>query len=221
MFTCPVSGGGFIQVGRPSVSAGTITNAANAYDLPASRPDDPPYTTSADRATVTGSSVAGIVDYDVVEYNTFPSRSKSNFVTCQLVVGYSSLLTAVALTNGTLGGGRYINTYVTPSLWIDYQIDGATWINLKTETVNDLGVNFGAAANSIELEIGRRVNPGDPTPTTVTKNTVSIDIKSSYFSSNLNNLKVRFRLGTCKNNVVTTYQSYGSYNVWDIRANLS
>ena len=79
MFTIAAAGSSSLFVSRPTASSGTITTAANAYDLPSSRPDDPPYTTSADRALVTGSTVAGTPDYATVEYNTFTARSKTNF----------------------------------------------------------------------------------------------------------------------------------------------
>lgn len=220
MFTCPVSGGGTV-VFRPSASSGTITSAGSAYDLPSSRPDDPPYTTSADRATVTGSAVAGTVDYDVVEFNTFGSRSKSNFSQCNLVVGISNTLNAIVLSYGPTGGGHTSIQYITSDLTVDYQINGTDWINIKTYHVTGNG-DLGPASNSVTIvDPDSGGTPGDITTTTVTKETINVVIPASSFLSNLSSLKVRFRLGTCKNNVVTTYQSSGSYSVWDIRANIS
>lgn len=65
------------------------------------------------------------------------------------------------------------------------------------------------------------VAPGTVVTTTTTKETISVTIPSSLFPSDLSSLKVRFVLGTCKNSAVTTCQSSGSYQVWDIRANLT
>jgi len=213
MFTLPCGGSGSIFVARPSASSGTITNATNAYDLPSSRPDDPPYTTSADRATVTGSAVAGTVDYVTVEYNTFDTRSKTNFSQCQLVVGISKVLSAVAISSApTSPPGTYTTNYVRAGLSIDYQVDGTNWISLKAYDLASNATNTG--------EPGPLVSPGT-VQTSTTKETLSVTIPSSSFPSNLNSLKIRFVLGTCKNSTVTTYQSSGSYQVWDIRANIS
>lgn len=204
MFTVPPSGSGNILVARPSASSGTITNAANAYDLPSSRPDDPPYSTSADRALVSGSAVAGTPDYVVVEYNTFPSKSKSNFSQCQLSVGVSAVLTSVAVTD--------VGNFVTPGFRVDYQIDGSTWVTMKS---------YIEANNSSKAGAGPTFPiVGSVDVLTVTKETLAVTIPASSFPSNLNSLKVRFRLGTCTNNV-TGSQSNGSYQVWDIRANIS
>jgi len=214
MFTIPATGSGSILVARPSASSGTITNATNAYDLPAGLPDDPPYSTSADRATVTGSAVAGTPDYVTVEYNTFPPRSKANFSQCQLAIGLSNILSAVAIDNAaTAPPGTYTTNYVRAGLAVEYQIDGTNWVTIK---------NYDTAANSTNTgESGSFVTPGTVSTATTTKETLSVALPSSSFPSNLNSLKVRFVLGTCKNNVVTSYESSGSYQVWDIRANIS
>lgn len=214
MFTIPAAGGsGFVS--RPTASSGTITSAASAYDLPSSRPDDPPYTTSADVALVTGSTVAGTPDYATVEYNTFTARSKTNFSQCQLVIGSSSLLNHVTISSYTNPvNGSVSTSLVTSSLSIDYQIDGTNWVNIK------LYGGYGVSANSSAFDDTPRT-AGDIVPITTTKETLSVTIPSSSFPSNLSSLKVRFVLGTCKNSTVTTYQSSGSYQIWDIRANIS
>ena len=214
MFTIAAAGSSSLFVSRPTASSGTITTAANAYDLPSSRPDDPPYTTSADRALVTGSAVAGTPDYATVEYNTFTARSKTNFSQCQLVIGSSSLLNHVAISSYTNPvNGSVSTSLVTSSLSIDYQIDGTNWVNIK------LYGGYGVSANSAFDDAHRTA--GDIVPITTTKETLSVTIPSSSFPSNLSSLKVRFVLGTCKNSTVTTYQSSGSYQIWDIRANIS
>ena len=226
MFTIPATGSGSILVARPSASSGTITSAASAYDLPSSRPDDPPYTTSADVALVTGSTVAGTPDYATVEYNTFTARSKTNFSQCQLSIGISTSLIATSITAST-GSGTYTTPFVTSSISVDYQIDGTNWVNIKTYAVDVLAsgtptyVSLGPASNSSNAVTSIFWNAGRPSQTDTTKETLSVTIPSSLFPSNLSSLKVRFVLGTCKNNVVTSYQSSGSYQVWDIRANIS
>lgn len=217
MFAAAALGGsGLILVARPSASSGTITNAANAYDLPSSRADDPPYTTSADRALVTGSTTAGTPEYVTVEYTTFPSKSKTNFSLCSLVIGVSVVLNYTLLASGV--------DAVTSGLDVEYQIDGTNWIAIKNYDRWAIGGkgSYGGASNSVLL-------PGPYYPSTVgapyealnTKETLSVAIPASSFPSNLNSLKVRFVLGTCKNSTVTTYQSSGSYQIWDIRANIS
>lgn len=145
MFTIPASGSG-IPTARPSASSGTITNPANAYDLPSGRPDDQPYTTSADRALVSGSFVAGLPDYATVEYNSFTARSKANFSYCQLVIGFSSIINDVVVSNtATIPPGNYYQNYVTAGLSIEYSIDGGTtWIRLGTYgTVSNLVTGSG------------------------------------------------------------------------------
>ena len=215
MFTIPAAGGsGIILVARPSASSGTITNATNAYDLPSSRADDPPYTTSADRATVTGSFTAGTPDYVTVEYNTFPSKVKTNFSQCDLLIGVSALLTYTALDSS--------GNAVLSSLDVDYQIDGTNWINIKSyDTWVISKVTYGAASNTSPLPGPYYPVAGSAVNNVFTKETLSVTIPSSSFPSNLSSLKVRFVLGTCKNSTVTTYQSSGSYQIWDIRANIS
>jgi len=223
MFTFPSGGSGGILVARPSASTGTITNAGNAYDLPGGLSDDPPYTTSADRATVTGSATAGTVDYDVVEFNTFPSRSKANFSVCNLKVGVSTSLSATCLSLVS-GGGNSTNVFVCSDLTIDYQINGSTWVNLKNFQCDygfDSGGSMGVAANNSANISDLFIPVGEIVTFATAKATYSVNIPSASFPSNLNSLKVRFRLGTCKNSVVTTYQSSGSYQIWDIRANIS
>jgi hypothetical protein len=214
MFAMAAAAGGSIFVSRPTASSGTITSAASAYDLPSSRPDDPPYTTSADVALVTGSAVAGTPDYATVEYNTFTARSKTNFSQCQLVIGLSNALNSVAINSyNTTPPGTYTTDYVRAGLSVDYQVDGTNWVTIKS---------YGQAANSVNTgEPDSYVAPGFVLAETTTKETLSVTIPSSSFPSNLSSLKVRFVLGTCKNNVVTSYQSSGSYQVWDIRANIS
>ena len=214
MFTIAAAGSSSLFVSRPTASSGTITTAANAYDLPSSRPDDPPYTTSADVALVTGSTVAGTPDYATVEYNTFTARSKTNFSQCSLVIGLSNVLNHVAVTNyPTVPPGTYTTDYVRAGLSVDYQIDGTNWITIKA---------YDLAANATNTgESGSLIAPGSALTSTTTKETLSVTIPSSSFPSNLSSLKVRFVLGTCKNSTVTTYQSSGSYQIWDIRANIS
>ena len=225
MFTVPSSGsGGIILVARPSASTGTITNPTNAYDLPSGRPDDYPYLTSADRATVTGSATPGTVDYATVEYNTFPSRSKTNFTQCSLNIVTSSYLIATATT--LTGSGPFTTTYVTPSLSIDYQVDGTTWITIKLYDVkvqNGLKtfVSLGEASNSKSVTSFGGDSPGTGESTTYTKDVVSAIIPASSFPSNLNSLKLRFRLVTCTSTVDPTFKSSVTYNIWDIRANLT
>jgi len=214
MFTVPPTGSGLILVARPSASSGTITNATNAYDLPSSRADDPPYSTSADRALVTGSAVAGTPDYVTVEYNTFPSKSKANFSLCTLVVGVSAFLSHTVLLSGT--------DAVISSLDVDYQIDGTNWVNIKRYKTWTIGKStYGAASDSSPLPGPYFPAVGAADETTFTKETISAVIPASSFPSNLNSLKVRFRMGTCTNSVTTTYKSSASYSVWDIRANIS
>lgn len=210
MFTMPAAGGsGIILVARPSASTGTITNPANAYDLPSSRDDDYPYTTSADRAEVTGSTAAGTPDFVTVEYNTFPSRSKTTFNECRLSVGVNVNLSAASVN---------VTGFVTSSVDVDYQVDGSNWVRLKRYTViynsADLGqaANFSWAANSGSPYIYSQVGPIE---------TLSVIIPSSSFPSDLNSLKIRFVLGTCTSNTVPAPKSAGAYHVWDIRANLS
>ncbi len=214
MFAMAAAAGCSIFVSRPTASSGTINNPANGYDLPSSRPDDPPYSTSADRALVTGSTTAGVVEYQTVEYNTFTARSKTNFSQCQLVIGLSNVLNAVAITNyPTVPPGTYTTDYVRAGLSVDYQVDGTNWVTIKA---------YDAAANATNTgESGGLIPPGTVSTATTTKETISVTIPSSSFPSNLSSLKVRFVLGTCKNSTVTTYQSSGSYQVWDIRANIT
>lgn len=228
MFTIPVSSGsGLLLVARPSASSGTITNATNAYDLPSGLDDDPPYTTSADRATVTGSATPGAVDYATVEYNTFPSRSRANFALCSLVIGVSASLDAVATSSAAISGGDggYQNYYVTSSLIIEYQVNGSTWVQAKqfncvvgnkTVGFTDLGT-----ASNVASARGDEETAGTVRTTAYIKEKVAVQIPAGSFSTNLNNLKVRFRLATCTNSTTTSYQSAGSYNIWDIRANIS
>jgi len=214
MFTIAAAGSSSLFVSRPTASSGTITTAANAYDLPSSRPDDPPYTTSADRALVTGSAVAGTPDYVTVEYNTFTARSKTNFSQCDLLIGVSALLTYTALDSS--------GNAVLSSLDVDYQIDGTNWINIKSyDTWVISKVTYGAASNTSPLPGPYYPVAGSAVDNVFTKETLSVTIPSSSFPSNLSSLKVRFVLGTCKNSTVTTYQSSGSYQIWDIRANIS
>ncbi len=226
MFTIPAAGGsGIILVARPSASSGTITNAANAYDLPSSRPDDPPYITSADRATVTGSLVAGTPDFITVEYNTFPSRLKTQFTRAQLVIGISANLTATVLASSTnFKTGTITTNYVVPDLTIDYQIDGTTWINLANIHVFyslSASIDLGVASNDTAINQTFESVVGSTLSTDSSKRTYSVDIPATSFPANLNTLKVRFKLGTCTNSVNTSYKSSGSYSVWDIRANIS
>jgi len=213
---------GGIGAYRPTASTGTITNGSNAYDLPSGNPDEPPYTTYADRAAVTGGSPDGTVVYDVVEYNTFPSLSKTNFSECQLVIGLTASLSATCITSLYAGGYVWNSTFVTSHLSIDYQIDGTNWVTIKYYTVKTIDdVDLGGAANSITVKTGNSYIPGDPATYLPGVETFSVSIPASSFPSNLNSLKVRFRLGTCTNSVTPAYKSSGSYNVWDIRANLS
>ena len=209
MFTPPCSGSGLL-VSRPTASSGTIATAANAYDLPSGRPDDPPYTTYADKATITGSLTSGTVDYDVVEFNTFTARSKTTFSECQLSVGVSTNLSAV--TVDVLG-------FVTSSLDIDYQIDGTNWTQLKRYTIQYHTYDLGVASNYVTA--ANYNSPGYIYSQVGSTETLSVVIPSSSFPSNLSSLKVRFRLGTCTNSTLTTSKSFGSYRVWDIRANIS
>lgn len=237
MFTIPSAGSGIILVARPSASTGTITNATNAYDLPSSRPDDPPYTTKASRATVTGSVVAGTVDYAIAEFNTFPSKSKSNFSICQLTIGYSSLLSASTVST-TFKTNKYLNEFVTSDFYIDYQINGSNWINITKETcfwsdtfVNNNGdliqpiyspaIDLGIASNSSIISTDNTVPIPGVSSTASNQKIASVKINASSFSANLTDLKVRFRLGTCTNNGSAAYKSSGSYDIWDIRANIS
>ena len=232
MFTVPSSSsGGIILVARPSASTGTITNPTNAYDLPSGRPDDYPYLTSADRATVTGSVTPGIVDYDIVEFNTFPSRSKSNFTNCNLSIVLTAALSSTVLPYPS-GGILTYPSFVTSSIDVQYQIDGSTWITLKTIDSqynvygidNFYGYDLGQASNGTSVYTGFNF-PLDGTITTFInvppKYSISTNISSKLFPSNLNSLKVRFRLGTCTNSSTTSYKSSGSYSIWDIRANLT
>lgn len=225
MFTIPVtSGSGIILVARPSASSGTITNPTLAYDLPSSRPDDPPYTTSADRATVSGSATPGTVDYDVVEFNTFPSRSKTNFSQCQLVVGMKASISSTLISYIKTGFTQYDATFVTASLWVDYQYDGSTWNTLRLLTTNAEG-SLGVAANANTFNVTDGDSPvtvpGSVLTTVVPTFTIGTTIPSGLFPSNLNSLKIRFRLGTCSNNGTPAYVSSVSYSIWDIRANIS
>jgi len=214
MFTTPATGSGLILVARPTASSGTITNPTYAYDLPSSRADDPPYTTSADRATVTGSAVAGTPDYLTVEYNTFNALPKTNFSLCTLVIGISALVTYTALDSS--------GNAVISNVDVDYQVDGATWVRVKRYGTWEIGkTTYGGASDSSPLPGPYYPTIGAAVANTYTKETISAVIPAALFSSNLNNLKVRFVLGTCTNSVTPAYQSSGSYNVWDIRANIS
>jgi hypothetical protein len=200
MFTIPAAGsGGIILVARPSASSGTITDPSNAYDLPSSRPDDPPYSTSADKAIITGSSLAGTFDTDTVEYNTFPSRSKTTFSSCDIVIGFDVSITQI------------VSPYsVGASLVIQYQVDGSNWLSL-----------FNSGKPAIDYI---EISGGPPAFTRqvaeLTKTTRSITIPSSNFPSNLNSLKIRFVASTLTEST-GVYSSTVSYKVWDIRANIS
>lgn len=224
MFTVPVgSGSGYILVARPSASSGTITNAAQAYDMPGGANDDPPYSTNASRAIVTGSATPGTVDYDVVEYNTFPSRAKSNFSLCQLAIGITSTVSpAVVASSFNFKTGLYDTSYVTSSIAVDYQVDGTNWVNIGTFSGHDpfTGANLGEASNLVAVNTPILYTAGVNYPETI-KSTLTKIIPAASFPSNLNSLKIRFRMGTCTNNAVTTSKSNGSYLVWDIRANIS
>jgi hypothetical protein len=218
MFTCPVSGSGFLFTGRPSVSSGTINNPTYAYDLPSSRPDDPPYSTYADVSLVGGSSPSGAPSYTTVEYNTFPSWSKTNFATCQLTIGLTVGLREQAV--GSTGHGppnpAYFTSWVTSDFSVDYQVDGTNWVTIKLYTT------LANAQNSV-LDTESTTSPivnGSGRQYDWIKETISIDIPSSAFTANLSNLKVRFRLGTVTNSVVGGASS-GFYGIYDIRANLS
>ena len=91
MFTILAAGGsGIILVARPSASSGTITNAANAYDLPSSRPDDPPIPLPLTGLRSLAQRVAGTPDYDVVEYNTFVQAGQRQFPSPTKIVGFSA-----------------------------------------------------------------------------------------------------------------------------------
>lgn len=215
MFTCPVSGSSFLFTGRPSASSGSVTNPGNAYDLPSSKPDDPPYSTYADVSTVTGSGTSGTPDYAVVEFNTFPSKGKSNFSDCHLTFGLSVTLWDRAISS-TGPPGKEVTSFVTASLNIDYQVNGADWVNIKQY------YQYAPAQNLFPSpDIGSPLIPGTVSPYTISKETLSVIIPAASFTSNLNNLKIRFRLGTCTNNVSPFYTSSGFYSIWDIRANLS
>jgi len=215
MFTCPVSGSGFLFTGRPSASSGTVSNPGNAYDLPSSRPDDPPYLTRAEVTLTTGSTPSGSPNYATVEFNTFPSWSKTNFATCNLTIGLTVGLREQAVGSTPVRPGEYLTSWVTSDLSIDYQVDGSNWVNIKQYTT------IGSSQNSVtDAETGAQVTNGTTRQYDTTKETFSVAIPSSAFTGNLNNLKVRFRLGTCTN-IATSCGSSGWYDVWGIRANLT
>lgn len=224
MFTIPAgSSGGLLLAARPSASSGTITNAANAYDLPLGRDDDPPYTTYAAKSTVTGSATPGTVDYDLVEYNTFPSRSKTTFTACSLSIGVTSSLSAMVVSSSyNFKTGFYETNFVTPSLSIEYQIDGSSWVNISSLYAYDIlsGQSLGDASNLASFNTPTLYTDGVSIGMTE-KVTLTKIIPASSFPSDLNTLKIRFKLGTCTNNSTTSYQSSGSYLIWDIRANIS
>ena len=229
MFTPPVTSGG-IGVWRPTANTGTITVAANAYDLPLGVADDSPYLTAADRGLLSGyDATPGTVNYDVVEFNTFKqglstSLPKTNFSQCQLTIGLTALVESTVLVSGL----SVTNTFVASDFTVDYQVDGTNWVNIVTVNSTDSLYNsLGGAGNEktavskSNLAPGTTVSNQDYAPTSVVRSTYSVNIPASSFSTNLNNLKVRFRAGTCTNSTNTAYKSYANYVVWDIRANIS
>jgi len=230
MFTvCPSSGGGIIQVARPSASSGTIINPTLAYDLPSGRADDPPYSTYADSGSVSGSAVAGTPDFRTLQWDTFPSRAKTNFTNCELKIGLVYSYSAMQTFEAT-GGGHVISNYVIPSLQVQYQIDGSTW-----STLQNIYVPFG------ETTIGPAADGSGGTDTFVTGylsvigsgagsiygwnagiTTLSKNIAATAFPTNLNSLKVRFILGSCTSVIGSgNYKSSYQLSVYDIRANIS
>jgi len=226
MFTIPVTSGG-LGTWRPTASTGTgfpFTDPGNAYDLPSSRPDDPPYTTYAYSGYITSTSGAGVVQYNTAEFNTFKqglatSLSKSNFSQCELKIGISINQIAVAI--GFTGTGPFVNTYVTANIAVQYQVDGTNWVTIKNypgrNASGDL-LSPSAAAASSSMAYHETI-PSDVI-SSVSKDTLNVIIPSSAFSSNLNNLKVRFYVGTVKD-ATGTYSGTAFYSIWDIRANIS
>jgi len=227
MFTFPACSGAGLGTWRPTASAGTgapFTNPANAYDLPSSLPDDPPYTTYGDSGPITSTSGIGVTQTNDAEFNTFKkglvtSLSKTNFSQCELKIGVSVNQIAVAIA--CAGSGPYTIDYVTANLDVQYQVDGATWVSINQYPAqNSLG-NL-ASPSALATSTG---NPSAVTPprdyvSSVSRDTMSVIIPASSFSSNLNNLKVRFRVSSIKD-ASGTYSGTVTYQVWDIRANIS
>ena len=212
MFTIPASNGGILQTARPSAVTGTITNGGNAYDLPGGLADDYPYSTSADRALINGSLVAGAADYASTEFNTFDTRAKASFTDCNLSIVYSSSLGFTLLTDRI--------TFVTPSLDIQYQVDGSTWVTINQDFAP--GVLNRVSSLLVPTSVFSVCNlAGDIGYSIVTKNVLTVKIPSSSFTSDLNNLKVRFYAGTMTNTTNNAHKSTVSYNVWDIRADIT
>lgn len=229
MFTvCPSGSGGIIQVARPSASSGAITNPTNAYDLPSGRADDPPYSTYATSGTITGSATAGVADFVNLEWNTFPSRSKSNFSTCELVCGLVYTYYATQIVN-LVGGGHEITNYVIPSLQVQYQIDGSNWVTIRDFFTPFDDVNIGPAQDNAggtdTPVIGYSSSLGSGVGSTYYWNdgvqTLSVKIPASSFPANLDTLKVRFVIGTCTSTVGGgSYKSSATVYMYDIRANI-
>lgn len=202
---------------RPTNSTGTITNPTLGYDT-----DAYPWLTSADRALVTGSAAPGTVDTATVQFDTFASLLKSNFSSCTLQIVYSASLGGDVVSTVPAGGGQITTTIVQSGLQIQYQINGSTWVNLDLQngviialppTAQD---GFGANAYSFTW-----ASPDYLLSNTQTKKQLTTTILSSAFAANLSDLKIRFVLQTCTNSTDNTKKSYGSYNVWDIRAIVS
>ncbi len=226
MFTIPVTSGG-LGTWRPTASTGTgfpFTDAPYAYDLPSSRPDDPPYTTYASSGPITSTSGAGVIQYNTAEFNTFKqglatSLPKSNFSQCVVSVGISTNQASIAF--GFTGTGPFYNQYVTANIAVQYQVDGTNWVTIKNypgrNAIEDL-VSPSALAVSSAMAYHETIVSDVITSTT--RDTISVTIPSSAFSSNLNNLKVRIHVGTVKD-ASGAYASYASYQLWDIRANIT
>lgn len=226
MFTIPSSVGG-LGTWRPTASTGTgapFSNPSNAYDLPSSRDDDPPYTTYGDSGFITSTSSVGVTQNNDAEFNTFKngiatSLPKSNFSQCELKIGVSINTIAVAI--GFSGAGPYTNNYVTGNLAIQYQVDGTNWVTIKNYPARNAYGEL-TSPSALATYSGMAYHETIPADviSSVDRETVNIIIPSSSFSTNLNNLKVRFRVSTIKD-ASGSYSGTVSYKVWDIRANIS
>ena len=201
---------------RPTNSTGTITNPTLGYDT-----DAYPWLTSADRALVTGSAAPGTVDTATVQFDTFASLLKSNFSSCTLQIVYSASLGGDLVSTVPAGGGQTTVTFVQSGLQVQYQINGSTWVNfdLQNGVLSPGYINVdGLGANAVSFTAA---TPDWSLTNTITKKQLSATLLSSTFAANLSDLKIRFVLQTCTNSTDNTKKSYGSYNVWDIRAIVS
>lgn len=183
---------------RPTVATGTITNPGNGYDT-----DSAPWSTVASRALVTGSSVSGTPDTVNVVWNGFSAITKAGFTTCNLQIVLDWTGGSVTSPTGTPPAGFFPFVGVQ----VAYRVNGGAYITLAqySSTIYSTAPVAGSGAENYSGY----------------KQVVSVAIPSSAFTANLGNLDVQTSLTTFTwNNGAYSFNTFGSYGVWDIQANL-